>query len=109
MTPAEKKASELARDYICSEQVNVDDSFTDHKDSFIAGFKAALELAEVKGLEDALDIYKDDSDIEVCEACCDCVSDIYLVETTVPELEPETFGTRAKKTLTAWRSFRGEK
>ena len=75
----------------------------------MAGFRAALESEEVKGLEEALDTYKDDSDIEICEACRDCVSDIYLVETTVPNLEPENFGTRAKEALTAWRSFRGEK
>lgn len=88
VTPAEKKASELALEYICSDQVNVDDSFTDHKDSFIAGFKAALELAEVKGLEGALKSIR---------------------HSVVGHRGNGEILIEIDQALTAWRSFRGEK
>ena len=106
MTPAEKKASELALEYICSDQVNVDDSFTDHKDSFIAGFKAALELAEVKVMEEALKFY--------ALSGRDKYGQLY---NKVPSAEDKSrlvfgqvsIGSEAREALTAWRSFRGEK
>lgn len=84
MTPAEKKASELVSRYrMTHDQNNNPQVFSPW--SFEAGFKAALELAEVKGLEEALQTVenvfsKDDRFIGVVSGA-----------------------------LTAWRSFRGEK
>lgn len=48
---------------------------------------------------EALNVYSSDLDIEICEACSECVSDLYLVETTLPDLEPKDFGYKARQAL----------
>lgn len=88
MTPAEKKASELAEQHIndpsrTGQKYNEND--LKRISDFKAGFRAAIELEEVKGLSEALQITenvfsKDDRFIGVVSGA-----------------------------LTAWRSFRGEK
>ena len=62
--------------------------------------KEALEIAR-----EALNIYSSDLDIEICEACSECVSDLYLVEPTLPDLEPEDFGHRARQALSKLRDL----
>ena len=62
--------------------------------------KEALKVAV-----EALNIYSSDLDIEICEACSECVSDLYLVETTLPDLEPEDFGHRARQALSKLRDL----
>lgn len=94
MTPAEKKASELAKLYAEEIPEMETSEFTgegvyrikDIEKSFEAGFRAALELAEVKGLEEALKQAESEFNEK---GYCDM--------------------TKPLKALTAWRSFRGEK
>ena len=62
--------------------------------------KEALQVAS-----EALNVYSSDLDIEICEACSECVSDLYLVETTLPDLEPEDFGYKARQALSKLKSL----
>ncbi|KHD88864.1 MAG: hypothetical protein OM95_07040 [Bdellovibrio sp. ArHS] len=54
MTPSDKKASEMANNF---KPFNYGNSEEEQRDAFIEGFKAALELEEVKGMEEALKLY----------------------------------------------------
>lgn len=94
MTPAEKKASELASDH-AKDLWKLGNGNTAYF-SFLAGFRAALELAEVKGLENTLEFcLKNFLDIP-------CDKESHKGVLTTGRIE-------ANKALTAWRSFRGEK
>ena len=104
VTPAEKKASELAEKYAAKQNHTIVSALISEAD-FKAGFLAALELAEVRGLEDALN---------------KTVKPKYGLQGYIEEEDLE--GERnyltgmvsyyegiAREALTAWRSFRGEK
>lgn len=108
MTPAEKKASELAEQHINDPSrtgQKYDENDLKRIFDFKAGFLAALELEEVKGLEDALN---------------KTVKPKYGLQGYVEEedLEGErnylagmvsSYEGIAREALAAWRSFRGEK
>lgn len=104
MTPAEKKASELASEYIKGLVIEWDRNTSYF--AFLAGFRAALELAEVKGMEEALKFY--------ALSGRDKYGQLY---NKVPSAEDKSrlvfgqvsIGSEAREALTAWRSFRGEK
>ena len=137
MTPAEKKASELAYNY--SEEIpELETSeFTgegvyrikDIEKSFIAGFRAALELAEVKELVELLERSLEVRDFEAPEDAGikelgERIGFGALLDSAVkgwhesakekgyPPGGAFTLGhchATVESALTAWRSFRGEK
>jgi len=105
MTPYEKKASELAEKYAAKQNHTIVSALISEAD-FKAGFLAALDLVEVKGMEEALKFYS--------LSGRDKYGQLY---NKVPSAEDKnrlvfgqvSIGAEAREALTAWRSFRGEK
>lgn len=98
LSPAEKKAGELAKQYAEEIPEMETSEFTgegvyrikDIEKCFEAGFRAAIALEEVKALEDCLNAVR--------------------VHIKFPgQYENEAVIEATEKALTAWRSFRGEK
>jgi len=112
ITPAEKKASELADNF---EPFNYGNSDEEQRDAFIAGFRAALELAEVKELEKALESYARGDHFQYLGDEDHAPEDVSGEPPNIlfggaegSEFQFED-GSWAKIKLEAWRSFRGEK
>lgn len=103
MTPAEKKASELAEQHIndpsrTGQKYNEND--LKRISDFKAGFFAALELEEVKGLENALEslVISDQNKERMDDVDCETRKMLLMHISLI-----------ASEAITAWRSFRGEK
>jgi len=92
ITPAEKKASELAEQYSITKADTILDELAIEQ-HFKAGFLAALELAEVRGLVNALPTIPDD--------CGEHTHTGFMLDHKDCD--------SIRQALTAWRSFRGEK
>jgi len=122
VTPAEKKASELAEQHINDPSrtgQKYDENDLKRISDFKAGFLAALELEEVKGLASRLEnaVYHQEkarnfiSHFDDCNALideipedesCQCGMDMFAHNNHLSI-------SITKEALTAWRSFRGEK
>ena len=117
MTPAEKKASELAEQYSITKADTILDELAIEQ-HFKAGFLAALELEEVRGLASRLEnaVYHQEkagnfiSHFDDCNALideipedesCQCDMDLFAHNNYISI-------AMSKEALSAWCSFRGE-
>ena len=128
VTPAEKKASELAEKYAAKQNHTIVSALISEAD-FRAGFLAALELAEVKELVELLERSLEVRDFEAPEDAGikelgERIGFGALLDSAVkgwhqsakekgyPPGGAFTLGhchATVESALTAWRSFRGEK
>lgn len=117
MTKLEERLNEAALAYICSEKVDVEDSFTDHKDSFKAGAKFILDLPELRGLVECAEFYSKIENLgkTVWEdyhrrdgKCWLENFDRYEIAECYGPTSTGDYGIKADDALEKWRSFIGD-
>lgn len=106
MTKLEERLKQLLSNF---EPFNYGNSDDEQRDAFVEGFKAALELPELKALVVALDKYGNSSeDVAVSMPFDNLDPDDFPIVEEFESGEPEDFGTKARQVITKWRSFVGE-